>query len=324
MAQGVSRVTAIPSESDDAKVAEILDVIFKFAAGDLTVRGTVSDQQNALDAVMAGVNILGEELEAYVAEVRRTQDALSQANATLVLQYRLLEEADRTKAEFMANVSHELRTPLNHVISGAELLREQALGPLNAEQVEFAGDIMTSGLRLLALVDAILEMSRTSAAGAALERERVEIGKVLDERVAAHRKAAEAQRVTIGLEVAPDLGDAELDPRAFGRMLDALLDNAIKFNREGGSVAVTARRDDGWVEIAVADTGIGIAREDMASIFKPLVQLDAGLTRRRGGVGLGLALARRLAELHDGTIEVRSEPGAGSTFTLRLPAGGKP
>lgn len=324
MAEGVSRVTAMPKESEDPRIAEILDVIFQFAAGDLKARGVVSDQQTALDAVMAGVNILGEELEAYVAEVTRTQEALSQANATLVLQYRLLEEADRAKTEFMANVSHELRTPLSHVISFAELLKEEAPGPLNAEQAEFVSDIMTSGMHLLALVDGILEMSRVNAAVAALEREPMGIGTVLDERVAAHREAAEAQRVTIGLEVAPDTGDAELDPRALRRMLDALLDNAIKFNREGGSVAVTAWRDDGWVEIAVADTGIGIAREDLASIFEPLVQLDAGLTRLRGGVGLGLALARRLAALHDGTIEVRSTPGEGSTFTLRLPAGGKP
>jgi signal transduction histidine kinase len=104
-------------------------------------------------------------------------------------------------------------------------------------------------------------------------------------------------------------------------MLDALLDNALKFNREGGTVAVRARRAGGALEIAVADTGIGIARGDLAKLFKPLVQLDAGLARRHGGVGLGLALARGLAELHGGTIEAQSELGKGSTFTLRLPLG---
>ncbi len=111
----------------------------------------------------------------------------------------------------------------------------------------------------------------------------------------------------------------ELDPKALRRMLDALLGNAIKFNCEGGTVEVNARHANGALEIAVADTGIGIAQEDLARLFKPLVQLDAGLARRHGGVGMGLALARRLAELHGGTIEVESEPGKGSTFTLRLP-----
>ena len=206
-------MTATPRESEDPRVAEILEVIFQFAAGNLKARGVVSDQQSALDAVMAGINILGEELEADVGELKRTQEALSQANATLVLQNRLLEETDRTKTEFMANVSHELRTPLSHVISFAELLKEEAPGPLNAAQAEFVGDIMTSGLHLLALVDGILEMSRANGAGAALEREPVDIGTVLKERVVAHREAAEAQRVTIGLEVAPEIGRASCRDR---------------------------------------------------------------------------------------------------------------
>jgi signal transduction histidine kinase len=147
----------------------------------------------------------------------------------------------------------------------------------------------------------------------------VEIGAALEERVAAYRKAAEARGIAIQLDVAPDAGRADLDPQALRRMLDALLDNAIKFDREGGAVAVSARRAGGAFEIAVADTGIGIARADLAKLFKPLVQLDTGLARGHDGVGLGLALARRLAKLHGGTIEVESEPGKGSTFTLRLP-----
>ncbi len=230
-----------------------------------------------------------------------------------------LEQASRMKSEFMANVTHELRTPLNSVIGFAELLKNEVAGPLNAKQAAFAADILAGGQCLLALVEGILEMSRLDAYGAALKREPVEIGAALEERVAAHRKAAEAGRVSIAVEVAADAGRAELDPKALRRLLDALLDNAIKFNREGGTVALSARRHDGWMEIAVADTGIGIAREDLAKLFKPLVQLDAGLARRHGGVGLGLALSRRLAELHDGTIEVESERGKGSTFTLRLP-----
>jgi signal transduction histidine kinase len=312
-------VSSTLKDVEDPRIAEMLDVIFKFAAGDLKARGAVSDDQSGLDAVMAGINILGEELEAYVAENKRAQEALNQANAALARQYRLLEEADRAKTEFMANVTHELRTPLNGVIGFAELLKDEVPGPLNAKQAAFVADIVASGQHLLALVEGILEMSRVDAAGAALEP--VEIGAVLEERVAARRKAAEARGVTMRLEVAPEAGSAALDLRALRRMLDALLDNAIKFNREGGTVAVSVRRDDGWVEIAVADTGIGIAREDLPRLFQPLVQLDAGLARRHGGVGLGLALARRLAEMHGGTIEVESEPGKGSTFTLRLPAG---
>ncbi len=233
--------------------------------------------------------------------------------------HRLLAEADRVKTEFLANVTHELRTPLNSVIGFAELLRDEVPGPLNAQQAQFATDILASGQHLLKLVEGVLEMSRLDAARGALAREPVEIATALEERVAAHGKAAAARGVTMRLDVAPEAGSAELDPKALRRMLDALIDNAIKFNREGGAVAVSARRAGGWIEIAVADTGLGIAREDLPKLFRPLAQLDAGVARRYGGIGLGLALARRLAELHGGTIEVESEPGKGSTFTLRLP-----
>lgn len=231
-----------------------------------------------------------------------------------------LRQANRMKAEFMANVTHELRTPLNAVIGFAELLKDEVPGPLNATQVRFAEDIVEGGRHLLRLVEAIMEMSRLDLAAAPPAREPVEIDAVIEERVAARRRAAEALGVSIGVEVAPDARRAELDPSALRRTFDALLDNAIRFNRAGGAVVVRARRHDGGLEIAVSDTGIGIAREDLAKVFLPLVQLDAGLTRRHGGVGLGLALARRLAELQGGAIDVESESGKGSTFTLRLPA----
>ncbi|OGA18325.1 MAG: hypothetical protein A3I63_05405 [Betaproteobacteria bacterium RIFCSPLOWO2_02_FULL_66_14] len=230
-----------------------------------------------------------------------------------------LQEALRAKSEFMNNITHELRTPLNSVIGFADLLKDEVPGALNAKQAGFAADILAGGRHLLALVEGILEMSRLDAPGTLLEREPVEIGAALGERVAAKRKAAAARGVAVRLDVAPEVGSAELDPTALRRMLDALIDNAVKFNRDGGAVAVRARRAGDWLEIAVVDTGIGIAREDLAKIFQPLVQLDAGLSRRHGGVGMGLALARRLAELHGGTIEVESEPGKGSTFTLHLP-----
>lgn len=240
-----------------------------------------------------------------ITERKRAEDAVTQAL--------------RAKSEFMNNVTHELRTPLNSVIGFAELLKDEVPGPLNARQAQFATDILASGQRLLVLVEAILEMSRLDAADGVLAREPVDIGALLEERVTAHRKAAASSGVTMRLDVAPDAGSLALDPKALRRMMDVLLDNAIKFNREGGTVAVSARRASGALEISVADTGIGIAQEDMARLFKPLVQLDAGLARRHGGIGLGLALARRLAELHGGTIEVNSESGQGSVFTVHLP-----
>jgi PAS domain S-box-containing protein len=276
--------------------------------GEVFLQGTVRDitERKRAEQQFAALNA---ELEVKVAS--RTEE--------LAIALEAATESDRLKSDFMANVTHELRTPLNSVIGFAELLKDEVSGPLNAKQAQFAADIFASGQCLLTLVEGILEMSRLDAAGAAPEREPVEIGAALEERVAAYRKAAEARGIAIQLDVAPDAGRADLDPQALRRMLDALLDNAIKFDREGGAVAVSARRAGGAFEIAVADTGIGIARADLAKLFKPLVQLDTGLARGHDGVGLGLALARRLAKLHGGTIEVESEPGKGSTFTLRLP-----
>jgi len=242
-----------------------------------------------------------------------------QAEQQLTERTRQLEQADRAKSEFMNNVTHELRTPLNSVIGFSELLKDEVPGPLNAKQAGFVADIHDSGLHLLKLVDGILDMAQLDADAAVLERQPVDIGAAVQERLAVHRTAAEARGVTLGMAVAADAGSVQLDPNALRRILDALLDNAVKFNREGGTVRVSAQRADSMLEIAVADTGIGIAPADLPKLFQPLVQLDATLARKYGGIGLGLALAQRLAERHGGTIEVSSDPGKGSTFTLRLP-----
>lgn len=233
-----------------------------------------------------------------------------------------MTEAMRAKVDFMNSVTHELRTPLNSVIGFAELLAEGVPGPLSERQAEYLKDILASGRQLLRIVEGILEMSRMDTAGVALAAERVDIDQMLRERKAAHDAAARARGVTLRFDDAPGSGGmAELDPKGLRRIIDALLDNAIKFNREGGAVMVGARLAGGVLEIAVEDTGPGIAKENLPRLFKPFVQLDAGLERRQGGVGLGLAVASRLAGLHGGTIEVESEFGKGSRFTLRLPQG---
>jgi PAS domain S-box-containing protein len=236
----------------------------------------------------------------------------------LALSNRALEQQNNLKVDFMANITHELRTPLNSVLGFAELLRAEVKGPLNPQQAVFAADILASGVQLLKLVEGILEMSRHSSGGATLERESLEVGDVLADRVAAHCKAAKARLVSISLEAA-DAGRADLDQKALCRVIDVMLDNAIKFNRVGGTVAVSAWQAGRWLQIAVTDTGIGIARTDWENLFIPFIQIDPDLARQYGGIGLGLALARQLTELHGGTIEVDSESGIGSTFTLRLP-----
>lgn len=228
-------------------------------------------------------------------------------------------QALQVKTNLLNNVTHELRTPLNGILGFAELLKEEVAGPLNPRQAQFADDILASGARLFKLVDGLLEMSRLGAPAAGFAGEPVSVAPVLQECVAAHRHAAAARGVTIRVEVPRDAGETCIDPAVLRRILDALVDNAIKFNREGGAVALSARRNAHGLEVAVADTGVGMAREEAHSAFDPLVQLDGGLARRHGGIGIGLTLAHGLAEMIGGWLEVQSESGVGSTFTLHLP-----
>lgn len=211
-----------------------------------------------------------------------------------------------------------MRTPLNGVIGFAELLKDEVAGPLNARQAGFVADIHASGLRLLALIESILAMAEIDVDDLR-PAQPVDIAPLLAERAEAHRGAAQARGVSIVLAATPEPGRAAVNAAALRRVLDVLLDNAVKFNREGGSVDVQARRSDAALEIAVVDTGVGIAQEDLQKLFQPFEQLDSSLARQHGGLGLSLAAAQRLAELQGGTIEVESQPGKGTTFKLRLP-----
>lgn len=246
-----------------------------------------------------------------------TERKLSEERLTLMADRLAL--ANSAKADFMANVSHELRTPLNSVIGFAELLKDEVPGPLNEQQAEFTADILAGGLHLLKLVEGILEMSRLGTEPTPPCHELQEIGDALEDCVAPHRRVACANRIGLALQVEPDAQRARVDLAMLRRVLDVLLDNAIKFNQPGGRVTMGAWRRDGWLTIAVADTGIGIAAADLPTVFRPFGQVATGLARTHGGLGLGLALARSLVQAQGGTIEVSSEPGEGSTFTLRLP-----
>lgn len=283
-----------------------------------------------LEALRAAANLFGaaigararrQELRTSMESLGSVLEKLKRQSAKITHQNTELVLASRMKSEFLATVTHELRTPLNSVIGFAELLKDQVPGPLNPKQIEFAADIVACGEQLLALVEGILEMSRLDAR--TLEFEPVDVGAAIQACVAAQQGQASVRRLHLDLDFAADLGLAALDASALRRMLDALISNAIKFNRDGGTVTLRARRDEKNLEIAVTDSGIGIAAADLGKLFQPLVQLDTGLARLYGGIGLGLALARRLAEMHGGTIEVASDPGTGSTFTLRLPIAGE-
>lgn len=208
------------------------------------------------------------------------------------------------------------------ILGFAELL--QADRALDATQKSQVSEIIDSARDLQRLVDRLLELARLDAGQAGFEPQEVELGGLLQ--LAARAFAEVAAKRGVSLEVVPGETLARGDARLLRRLVDELLDNAIKFNAQGGKVSLRAgpaesegRAAASAVQIEICDTGIGIAPDAMGRLFQPFVQLDAALNRRFGGTGLGLALARRIAELHGGEITVESRPGEGSCFKLRLP-----
>ena len=243
---------------------------------------------------------------------------LQARQAEIEIKNRDLERADQMKSEFLANMSHELRTPLNAIIGFSELLQEQFYGPLNQEQDDYLGNIRTAGEHLLGLINDILDLSKIEAGRMELDREEIDLPRMLDASITIVKEKAHTNGVQLRVD-AGDTGMIAADARKMKQIIFNLLSNAVKFTPYGGLVSLTARTDGDMVEIAITDTGVGISIEDQQKLFREFTQVDGSLSRRHEGTGLGLALTKRLVELHGGTITVRSALGEGSTFTVRLP-----
>jgi len=231
------------------------------------------------------------------------------------------EAADRAKAEFVACISHELRTPLNAVIGFAELMQGETLGPLGrAEYRDYVRHIGESGRRLLDIVNDIIDLSRLEARELTLKETLVDLGALVTRAAAAVKPQAE--RADLTLEVAVErLPFLIADAAKVQRIVDHLISNAIKFTPAGGRVDIgAARNEDRAIELTVRDTGIGMDPNQIVLALEPFRQVDGALERKYEGAGIGLALTRRLVELHQGTLAIESRPGVGTTVTVRFPA----
>jgi signal transduction histidine kinase len=231
--------------------------------------------------------------------------------------YEALETASRHKSEFLANMSHELRTPLNAIIGFSQVLKEQMFGELNAAQTEYVDDVLSSGEHLLNLINDILDLAKVEAGRMELQPTTFALPGLLDNAMSMVRERATRQGVSLTTETDPSVGVIEGDERKVKQILFNLLSNAVKFTPAGGRVTLAATADHRQVEISVRDTGVGISADDQLRIFEEFTQV--GAYRAQEGTGLGLALTKRLVELHHGRLGVESEPGAGSTFTFWLP-----
>jgi GAF domain-containing protein len=251
-----------------------------------------------------------------------TQSALAIQNARLFREIedksRQLETASRPKSEFLANMSHELRTPLNAIIGFSEVLSERMFGEINDKQAEYLTDILESGRHLLSLINDILDLSKIEAGRMELEPSEFDLPSAIENTLILVRERAQRRGITLGRTVDERLGMIRADERKVKQVLLNLLSNALKFTPEGGEIDVQARVHNGEAEIAVADTGVGIAPEDQEAVFEEFRQV--GATARKGeGTGLGLAISRKFIELHGGRIWVKSQVGIGSTFAFTLP-----
>ena len=275
--------------------------------------GGLADELNGMAAsLQASVQSLERKVEERTRELQRALAELSRKG-------RQLEIASEHKSHFLANMSHELRTPLNAIIGFSQVLRQRLFGPINERQEEYLDDILSSGNHLLSLINDVLDLSKVEAGQVELEVASFSLRETLERGVVMVREPATKDGVRLSLKLAPGVDLVEGDERRLRQVIFNLLSNAVKFTPEGGEVVVATASRDHEVLISVTDTGPGIRVEDHERIFEEFQQTDVGVQLREG-TGLGLALSKRLVELHGGRIWVESEPGHGSRFVFTLPA----
>ena len=279
----------------------------------------------ALGLVICGV-ILIVLLLAQNRVIGRAHDRLRVMTDDLRVAKESAEFASKAKSRFLANMSHELRTPLNAIIGFSDAMRMQFFGPLAERYRAYSDDIHGSGEHLLRLIEELLDIAKIESGFLEINREDVALPDLL--RACARLTAPRAEHlgIVVRLTVAADLpATLSIDPIRTRQIVLNLLSNAIKFTPRGGAVTLDAHPGEGGaVEIVVADTGIGMTADQVAIALQPFRQIDNAYTRQHAGTGLGLPIAKSLAEAHGGTLEVLSVPGRGTRVTVRLPVGGSP
>ena len=274
---------------------------------------------------LAGSVILKRQVDARTKELklinREMDQRIIERTAQLAEAMEKAQEADRLKSAFLATMSHELRTPLNSIIGFTGIILRERVGPLNDEQKKQLNMVKNSSQHLLALINDVLDISKIEAGQLQLVSEEINLPQIIEKALQSVRPLAESKGIELRYKISPDINSATGDNRRVEQILLNLLSNAIKFT-EKGFVETFAGEDSDNIIIRVIDTGIGIKKEDMETIFENFRQIDSGLSRKYEGTGLGLSISKRLAELMGGKIWVESVWGKGSTFSFSLPKRG--
>ena len=298
--------------------------------------GATFSMELAVSEVQTGGRRLFTGIVRDITERNRIERSLQEKNIEL-------ERANRMKSEFLATMSHELRTPLNAIIGFSEALKDGLMGPMTDAQVEYIGDIFTSGHHLLSLINDILDLSKVEAGMMTLELEETDLKSLLLNSLSIVKEKAAAQRISLELRAGDDLGVPYLDTRKTKQIIYNLLSNAVKFSDCGSRVVLSACRvprnavgklngvwpvygfpladneHNEFLELCVSDSGIGISTLDMAKLFLAFSQIDSSLARKFEGTGLGLAMVKQLTELQGGAVAVASAEGEGACFAAWLP-----
>lgn len=320
----VNRFVTAPLERLKNAVRVTDEGRFAVDVKDVRGDGEVHDLAAYFDTMSSELNTLYDDLESQV-ELRAGQLVL--ANEELIRQREQLEsmnerlfEESRYKSDFLAMMSHELRTPLTSVIAFTEILQAEE-SDAKGNRARILGEIRQNAAILLSRINNILDVARLEAGKSELDLQLLDVADVVNSVEAALEPLASAKRIALSVEVARDVPLITADPDKARRIVENLAGNAVKFTPEGGRISISALfdREADRVLVRVEDDGIGIAPEDVPVIFDKFTQGDASASRRYNGSGLGLSLARELAELHGGTIEVQSVAGKGSTFTAAFP-----
>lgn len=308
-------VTAIKAGANDCLIEDNLARLVPIVTRELEGKNRKFTAKNGVH----NLGIHGSEMTEYKeVSYERLEQLVKQRTEELETAKLEAEAANRAKSEFLANMSHELRTPLNSILGLSQMLLQEFYGKLNPKQNEYMNCIYTSGEHLLSLINDILDLAKIEAGKEELMLESVEIRELCYYCLSIVQERAKSQGLSLKSEIDPQVSHFIADQRRLCQMLLNLLSNALKFTPKG-QVTLIVKKEPKGTSFTVADTGIGIASEDMSELFQPFSQLDSKLNRQYQGTGLGLVLTRRFAQLHGGDLTVESQLGVGSKFTIYLP-----
>ena len=292
------------------------DYVYRLKNG----RWVLTTERRMPNGGMAGLRIDVTRLKQTEADAEQARQLLARQKADLAAVIGRLRAADAAKSLFLANMSHELRTPLNAIIGFSEMMCEARLGPIGSHYRDYACHIHASGQNLLRIVDDVLDASKLDEGELKLRDEPTDLAELARDCAQALHELARDRAVEITVKAPDYLPRVTADRQLIRRALLSVVSNAIKFNRDGGRVTVALGEPEvDRIAIAISDSGIGMRPEDVPAALKAFHQLDGTLSRRYGGIGLGLPLAKAFLELHGGGLDIDTEAGHGTTVTLWLP-----